>query len=174
MKKAALCIVLAIGIHSGFAQKPSSSLRLKAYQRSYISGVAPTPVVELGGKETTSKTVAAEPEYLIYLLAFKVPYLKIERVWIKNQLYTASINKVITKPVVIANGNKKDTLIKYTDETVWQVKITGKDKTGIKPKKDIEDQVKANELVLRLLDQNDRVFTRTAKQITVLEAVRGQ
>jgi hypothetical protein len=174
MKKVALCILLALSIQSVFAQKTSPSLRLKAYQRSYISGVAPTPVVEVGGKETSIATKSQEPTYYIYLLANKVPYLKIERVWIKNQLYLATITKINQKPVVLDNGKRKDTLVKYTDEMVWQVKITGKDHTGITPKKDIDDQVKANELVLRLVDQNDHVFTRTAKHITVLEAERGQ
>jgi hypothetical protein len=174
MKNIALCIVMALGIHSVFAQKTSPSLKLKAYQQSYISGVAPTSTVEIGGKETSPAAATHEPTYYIYLLANKVPYLKIERVWIKNQLYLATIAKVNAKPVVLDKGKRKDTLVKYTDEMVWQVKITGKDHTGITPKKDIEDQVKANELVLRLVDQNNHVFTRTAKQITVLEAERGQ
>ena len=174
MKKISISIILALCISSVFAQKTSPSLRLKAYQRSYISGVAPTPVVALGGKETTTAAASQEPTYYIYLLANKVPYLKIERVWIKNQLYLATIDKINEKPVVLDNGKRKDTLVKYTDEMVWQVKITGKDNTGITPKKDIEDQLKANELVLRLVDQNEHVFTITAKHFTVLEAEKGQ
>lgn len=174
MKKAVLGFVLVVSVLSVFAQKTAPSLRLKAYQRGYISGVAPTPTVEIGGKEIAAKPTIHEPEYFIYLLVNKVPYLKIERVWINHQLYLASINKVNEKPVLLDNGKKKDTLIKYTDEMVWQIKITGKDKTGITPKKDIKAQVKSNELVIRLNDQNGHAYTRTQKQITVLEAVRGQ
>jgi hypothetical protein len=174
MNKLSLFIVFAISISTVFGQKRSASLRLKAYQRSYISGVAPTPIVEIGGKETATTTLASEPEYFIYLLANKVPYLKIERVWIRNQLYIASIDKINKKPVVIAGFKKKDTLIKYTDEMVWQIKLIRKDTTGIKPKKDIANQVRANELVIRLNDKAGTVFTRTVKQIPVLEAVRGQ
>lgn len=174
MKNAALCIVMVLSIHSVFAQKSSRTLRIKAFQRSYISGVAPTPVVEIGGKETSASSSAHEPTYFIYLMAHKLPYLKIERIWIKNQLYTATINKVNKKPVVLVTGKIRDTLVKCTDEMVWQIKITGKDHTGINPKKDIEDQVKDNELVIRLNDQAGHLFTRTLKQIPFLEAERGQ
>jgi hypothetical protein len=77
-------------------------------------------------------------------------------------------------PVVVQEGMKKDTLVKYTDELVWQIKIIGKDSTGIKPKKDIADQVKSNELVIRLTEPSGHVFTRTSKNIPVLEAARRQ
>lgn len=174
MKKAALILNLVMIASAVFSQKTSPSLRLKSFQRSYISGVAPTNTIELGGKETPSTTKALAPEYYIYLLANKVPYLKIERVWIHQQLYIASINKVAILPVVLQDGKKKDTLVKYTDEMVWQIKIIGKDSTGIKPKKDIANQVKFNELVLRLNDPSGHIYTRTNKHINVLEAIRAQ
>ena len=174
MKKSVLLILTVFCFVTVFSQKTTPSLRVKAYQRSYLSGVAPTTIVEIGGKETASAAVVHDPEYFIYLIANKVPYLKIERVWIKKQLYLASIEKINEKPVVIVDGKKKDTLIKYTDEMVWQIKIVRKDSTGIKPKKDIADQVKANELVIRLNDKSGNVFTRTVKNIAVLEAQRGQ
>jgi hypothetical protein len=174
MKKAALCIVLAICIQTSFAQKTSPSLTLKAYQQSYISGVSPSPTVEIGGKEINTTSTVNEPTYFIYLLTHKVPYLRIERIWIKNQLYAATINKINEKLVVFTNGKIKDTLIKYKDEMIWQIKIKGKDTTGKTPKKDIKAQVKANELVLRLKDNKGHIFTRVAKQFTVLEAERGQ
>jgi hypothetical protein len=77
-------------------------------------------------------------------------------------------------PIVLQEGKKKDTLVKYTDELVWQIKILGKDTTGIKPKKDIATQVKANELVIRLIDPSGHIYTRTCKHINKLEATRGQ
>jgi len=128
----------------------------------------------LGGKQTATASAAKEPQYLIYLIANKLPYLKIERVWIRQQLYLANIHLITDKPVVVKNGIKLDTLVKYTDEAVYQINITGKDKTGIRPKNDIADQVRANEMVLRLTDKSGKVFTRTSKHITVLEAERGQ
>ena len=174
MRRVALLILLAFSISSGYAQKTTPSLKLKSYQRGYISGVAPTPTVEIGGKQTEAASAAREPEYFIYLIANKVPYLKIERIWIRQQLYLATIDLVTSKPVILKNGNKADTLVRYTDEAVYQIKITGKDTTGIKPKKDIADEVKANEMVLRLTDKYGKVFTRTAKHISILEAERGQ
>jgi hypothetical protein len=174
MKKAVLFLCLLITGGAVFSQKTTPSLSLKAYQRSYISGVAPSSTIELGGKETAVKTKAPNPEYFIYLIANKVPYLKVERIWINQQLYLASIDKVPSLPVVVQEGMKKDTLVKYTDELVWQIKIIGKDSTGIKPKKDIADQVKSNELVIRLTEPSGHVFTRTSKNIPVLEAARRQ
>lgn len=174
MRIVALLILLACSMSSSFAQKTTPSLRLKSFQRGYISGVAPTPTVEIGGKQTEAASAAKEPTYFIYLIANKVPYLKIERIWIRQQLYMANIHLITEKPVVVKNGSRADTLVKYTDEAVYQINITGKDSTGIKPKKDIADQVKANEMVLRLRDKNGKVFTRTAKHISILDAERGQ
>lgn len=174
MKKIPLFLVLAAITSAVFSQKSASLLRLKSYQRSYISGVAPSATIEIGGKETIPNSVATAPEYFIYLIAYKVPYLKIERVWIKQQLYLASIEKVTHLPVVLQDGKKKDTLVKYTDELVWQIKIIGKDSSAIKPQKDIANQVKANELVIRLNDPAGHVYTRTNKHISILDAVRGQ
>lgn len=149
------------------------SLRLRAYERVFINGVAPSPVMEVGGKEAKVQIIPTKPVYYIYLIANKVPYIKIERVWVKQQLYTATISRVATKPVLIENGKQKDTLIKYTDEAVWQVSIKNKVTKGSKPKKDIADKVAANELVLRLNDKSGAVYTRVAKTFTKLEPQAG-
>ncbi len=174
MKQIVFILSLTILSTAVFAQKAKPSLKLKSFQRGTISGVAPTSTIELGGKEKPSKEKKHAPEYYIYLIASKVPYFKIERIWINQQLYLASIDKVSALPVVLQEGKKKDTLVKYTDEMVWQIKIIGKDRTGIKPKKDIADQVKTNELVIRLNDPSGNVFTKTSKHITVLDAARMQ
>jgi len=149
------------------------SLRLRAYERIFINGVAPSPVIEVGGKETKVQVIPTKPVYYIYLIANKVPYIKIERVWIKQQLYTATITKVGIKPVLIENGKHMDTLVKYTDEAVWQISIKDRVTNGTKPKKDIADKVAANELVLRLNDKNGYVYTRAIKTITKLEPEAG-
>ncbi len=174
MKKIALSISLLMIVCAVFSQKNQPSLKLKSYQRGYISGVAPTSSIELGGKETAAPAAKLHSEYFIYLLAYKVPYLKIERVWIRQQLYLANIDQITKLPIVLQEGKKKDTLVKYTDELVWQIKILGKDTSGIKPKKDIATQVKANELVIRLNDPSGHVYTRASKHINIIEAIRGQ
>jgi hypothetical protein len=149
------------------------SIRLRAYERVFINGVAPSPVIEVGGKEAKVQVIPTKPVYYIYLIANKVPYIKIERVWIKQQLYKATITRVPAKPVLIENGKQKDTLVKYTDEAVWQVQILDKVTNGTKPKKDIADKVAANELVLRLNDKKGYVYTRVAKTFTKLEPAAG-
>lgn len=174
MRSIALWILLAFSMSGCFAQKNAPSLHLKAYQRSYISGVAPTATVELGGKQTEAASTAHEPEYFIYLIAHKVPVGKIESLWIKQQLYFGNIDLITEKTVVVKNGHKADTLVGYTDWAIYQIKITGKDNKGIKPKKAIAARVTANEMVLRLVDTTGKVFTRTASHIGVLEAERGQ
>ena len=77
------------------------------------------------------------------------------------------------KPVLIENGKHMDTLVKYTDEAVWQISIKDRVTNGTKPKKDIADKVAANELVLRLNDKNGYVYTRAIKTITKLEPEAG-
>ncbi|OYY21936.1 MAG: hypothetical protein B7Y69_08225 [Sphingobacteriia bacterium 35-40-8] len=150
------------------------SIRLKAYERVFVSGVAPSPVIEVGGKETKVQVIPTKPVYYIYLIANKVPYIKIERIWIKQQLYTATITKVASKPVLIENGKQKDTLVRYTDEAVWQISIKDKvTNAATKSKKDIANKVAANELVLRLNDKNGCVYTRVAKTFTKLEPAPG-
>lgn len=149
------------------------SLKVKAYERIFIKGVAPSPVIEVGGKETKVQVTPTKPVYYIYLIANKVPYIKVERVWLKQQLYTASITRVPSKPVLIDNGKQKDTLVKYTDEAVWQISIKDLVTNGTKPKKDIAAQVAANELVLRLNDKKGAVYTRAVKTITKLEPQAG-
>lgn len=174
MKKLILSISLVMIAFTIYSQKKVPSLRIKSYQRSYLSGVAPTNRIELGGKENVVNTMAQAPEYFIYLLKNKLPNLKIERVWIKQQLYLARIDKMPTLPVVIQEGKKKDTLVRFTDEMVWQIHIMGKDSSSIKPKKAIANQIKANELLLLLTDNWGHIYIQTSKQIQVLEAARGQ
>lgn len=176
MRRSLFIAVLAFcGMSVGIAhaQSSSPSLRIKAYQRVTISGVAPSAEIKVGGKETPVKITPTKPVYYIYLIANKVPYIKLERVWINQELYTATINRVPSKPVLLVNGKQTDTLVRYTDEAVWQISIKDKDNTGIKPKKDIADKVAANELVLRLNDKNGTVYTRTVKSITKLEPAPG-
>ncbi len=154
------------------AIKPS--LKLQAFEQYFISGVASSSsIIEVGDKEIPITPKKNEPQYFIYLIANKVPYIKIERVWIKQKLYTATILKITQKPVVLKNGKFSDTLIKYTDEAVWQLTLKGPDSSNIKPKKDISKLVAANELVLRLNDKNGKLYTRSVKIITKLEAARG-
>ncbi len=166
-----LCLTL---LANGQTNTPTSpSLRLKAYERVFIDGVAPSPVIEVGGKETKVQLIPTKPVYYIYLIANKVPYIKIERIWIKQQLYTATITKVTSKPVLIESGKQTDTLVRYTDEAVWQITIKDKVTNGTKPKKDIANKVATNELVLRLNDKNGYVYTRVAKIFTKLEPQVG-
>lgn len=178
MRKSVFTVIMAfLGLSflaNGQTNKPTTpSLRLRAYERVFINGVAPSQVIEVGGKEAKVQMIPNKPLYYIYLIANKVPYIKIERIWVKQQLYTASITRVTTKPVLIENGKQKDTLVKYTDEAVWQITIKDKVTNGTKPKKDIADKVAANELVLRLNDKTGAVYTRIAKTFTKLEPAAG-
>ena len=171
MKKTVLLMMLFSTVLVLAAQKPI--VKIQAFQRYYISGVAPTPIIEIGSKETAARNTS-EPEYFIYLIACKVPDIVIESIWIKQHLYQAAINKVACKPVVISNGRRNDTLVQYTDDVVWQISITGKGKDNSKPKNSISAAVSANELVVRLHDKNGRFYTRSVKNIAPLESERGQ
>jgi hypothetical protein len=153
----------------GFAQKPS--LTLKAYKRFHVSGRAPAVVAETGEKAVVKKP---EPTYLLYLVANKLPYLRIDRIWINHELYLGKMEKITVKPVISETAFRKDTLVRNTDETVWQIVITGKPESNFKPRKDVETLVAKNEIVLRLYDKKGVLFTRTTKTIKLLESSGGQ
>ncbi|MCW3087469.1 MAG: hypothetical protein JWQ78_855 [Sediminibacterium sp.] len=154
------------------AQKPV--MKIKAFQRYYISGLPNIPAVEVGGKEVVVTRAAAEPEYYIYLVAAKTPSLNLESIWIKQHRYQASLKKISCKPVVVNNGAEKDTLVKYTKEDIWQVRIKGKAKTDVRPTKAIAALVPGNDLVVRVYDKAGRYYTHVVRNIPRLESARGQ
>lgn len=172
MKKTVIVLMLFFTSAVLVAQKPS--LTLKAFQRYYISGLPPNPVLEVGGKEVAVKDKSAEPEYFIYLVTDLIPDLKIESVWIKKQLYQATMQRVACQPVVINNVLRKDTLVKFTGENVWQIMITGKEKNLQLSKKNISPLVLEKELVVKLRDRKGRTYTKTVKHFISLESERGQ
>ncbi|MBY0481134.1 MAG: hypothetical protein K2Q21_07250 [Chitinophagaceae bacterium] len=173
VKKIVLSILIVLIAINSFAQK-KSFLKLKAFERSYISGKAIVPEISIGNQEVRSESTAAAPEYFIYLIAYKMPLVKFQKLWIKQQSYLATMQKLSQNPVTIQNGKHIDTLVQYDCATIWQIKIKGVDKTGAKPKNTIADQVKGNDLVLRVTDKEGNFYTRNIKKISVLEADRGQ
>ena len=172
MKK--ITIILILFISAGLLSAQEPSLQLKAFQRYHLSGLPPTPVIEIGGKETVAKSPSSEPDYFIYLLIYKMPFLTLESVWIRKHLYKAELNKVACKPVLLSNGIQNDTLVRYTDEEVWQINITGKVSAKTRPAKSISTLVAGNELLVRLRNKQGRYYTRSVKYITNLESSRGQ
>ena len=156
MKKIILIVICALSITFVSAQRiappTSPSVRLKAF-------VEPT--------DKSNHTGTAN--YYIYLITNKVPYMKLERVWINHKLYIASLERITEKPVLYQKGNKVDTLVRYTDELVWKVNIKGKADDSYKPKSDIADIVAENELVLRLYNSDGTLYTREVKQMSKLK-----
>ena len=174
MNKATLILPILFISSAVFSQKKNPTIQIKAHQRSFISGVAPTATIEIGQKEKNQQNITNNPEYFIYLIANKIPHLKIDRIWINQQLYISSLNKLSNHPVVLQNGKQSDTLVKYTQDDIWQIKINGKDTTRVKLTKDIAALIKSNELVLLVNDLSGNLYTRTVKNIHNLEAERGQ
>jgi hypothetical protein len=155
MKKIIFIVICALSTTFVSAQRiappTSPSVRLKAFV------------------EPTAKSDNSVPNhYYIYLITNKVPYMKLEKVWINNKLYTASLERVTEKPILHQKGTKVDTLVKYTDELVWKVNIKGKADDSFKPKSDISDIVAQNELVLRLYNSDGTLYTREVKQMSKL------
>lgn len=161
------CSTAAIG------QSGTSSIKLSAYKRITLNGVAPSVEIKVGDEEKAPAGTSAPTDYFIYLITNRVPNLQLNQVWIQQELYTASLSRVTSKPVVLENGKYSDTLVQYTKKTVWQITLTGKDMTGIQPKKVIANQVASNELVLRLSDSKGAIYTRTVKNITTLKPFAG-
>ena len=71
-------------------------------------------------------------------------------------------------------GYPNDTLVRYTDETVWKVTLTGKVEGNMKPKKDIENLAYQNELTFRLHDNKETMYTLSVKQITLLQSTKKE
>jgi hypothetical protein len=164
MQKITFLILFSISTMMVSSQEPS--LRLKAFKR-----YTKNENNKGKGEPAQSMPKTNEPEYFIYLIAFKVPFIKLERVWLNQNLYSVQIDKVSDKPIILKNsGYPNDTLVKYTDELVWKVTLKGKVEGNIKPKKDIEYLVSQNELTLRLNDKKGTLYTRSVKEITLLRS----
>lgn len=158
---------------AALGQSRTPSLKLTAFKRSILNGVAPSSVIKVGDEEIPSTNAPAQIEYYIYLLASRVSNLELNQVWIQQELYTATLSRVNSKSVVLENGKFSDTLVHFTKEAVWQINISEKDMTGTQPKKNIAKQVSSNELVLRLSDKNGSVYIRTVKNIKQLNPLPG-
>ena len=168
-----LVLVGFFGYAVAYGQSSTPSLCVKAFERITLAGVAPSVEIKVGGEEKPVTIIPPKTEYYIYLLAIKMPSIQLYRVWIKQELYAATINRVTSNPIVLENGKYSDTLFKFEDETVWQIKIREKVITGSKPKKDISGKVATNELVIQLKDKKSKVYTRTVKTIHVLKPFAG-
>lgn len=158
---------------SALGQSRIPSIKLQAFERIILNGVAPTPEIKVGDEEITKTTMPVQSEYFIYIIANRVSNLKLEQIWIKQELYTATISRVTSKPVLLKEGKHTDTLVHNTREAVWQISLTGKDLTGILPKKNMANQVAANELVLRMSDKNGAIYNRTVKNFSQLKPFAG-
>ncbi len=159
---------------SALGQSRIPSIKLQAFERIILNGVAPTPEIKVGDEEITKTAMPVQSEYFIYIIANRVSNLKLEQIWIKQELYTATISRVTSKSVVLENGKFSDTLVHFTKEAVWQINISEKDMTGTQPKRGIAKQVSSNELVLKLSDKKGAVYTRIIKNITQLSPLAGK
>ena len=158
---------------TAFCQSSASTLQVKAYQRMIMQGAAPTVELEVGDVEKPGKALSHQSLFYIYLLASKATDIKLNQVWIKQEAYEATLNRVTKKPVVLKNGKQTDTLIANIPETVWQINIKEKASNSGKPKKAIAGSVANNELVLKLMDAKCIVYIRTVKNIKTLEPLPG-
>lgn len=150
------------------------SLKLKAYQRVTLNGVAPSVEIKVGDEEIPAAQLPANTEYYIYLIAKKVSNMELDQVWIKKQLYAATLMRVTAKPVVLkGNGKETDTLVNSVNEALWEIIIKEKVMTGTQPKRDIAHKVATNDLVIRLKTKNGAIFSRTVKSITQLKPFAG-
>lgn len=158
---------------TGYCQSGAPSLQVKAYQRIILRGAAPSVEIEVGGVEKSATILPPPTEFFIYLIASKASDIKLNQVWIKQESYEATLNRVSKKPVVLINGKHTDTLVGNIRENVWQININQKMNPSEKPKKNFAGSVLNNELVLRLSDAKGNAYIRTVKYITTLEPQAG-
>ncbi len=151
----------------------AQTLIIKAFERNTISGVAPTPIISIGGKETIEQPNNASPSYFFYLIASNYLQVSIEQVWIKQVCFSAKISKLKTHTIVLKNSTDSTTISATKNTSLWQLQVLGK-LTKIANQQKLQPLISNNNLVVLLKDSKGRRYTRIIPQIIELESERLQ
>ncbi len=147
----------------------SQTLIIKAFERNTISGVAPTPIITIGGTEKAESTNNKNTSYLIYLIASNYLQVSIEQIWIKQDYFTAKLNPLKTNRIVLKNTTDSTTISTTKNTNIWELQLIGK-ATKITNEQKLQRLISKNNLVVLLKDTKGRRYTRVIPQIIELEA----
>jgi hypothetical protein len=151
----------------------AQTLIIKAFERNSISGVAPTPIISIGGKESAEPTNNKNISYLIYLIASNYLQVSIEQVWINQTSFSAKLSKIKTNSIIIKNSADSTNISATKNTSLWQLQVLGK-ATKIENQQKMQALINKNNLVVLLKDTKGRRYTRVIPQIIELEPERLQ
>jgi hypothetical protein len=151
----------------------AQTLTIKAFKRNSISGVAPTPIISIGGKEAAEPTNNKNISYLIYLIASNYLQVSIEQVWINQISFSAKLSKIKTNSIVIKNSDDSTNISATKNTSLWQLQVLGKT-TKIEKQQKMQALINKNNLVVLLKDTKGRRYTRVIPQIIELDPERLQ
>lgn len=156
------------------AQQSKSLFELISFKKYSIPGMAPTAVIEWGGKETDISRSAGSPSYFIFLKATDPITFSIKKIWIAQKSYGVIAERMNKLPYVLEDGKQKDTLIADKPGTYWQLKIQTIDTLPASVNKSLAALIKSNELVLSVQLKSGIQYRYTNKRIRQLVAERRQ
>ena len=151
----------------------AQTLIVKAFERNSISGVAPSPTINIGGKESIEPTNNTNPSYFFYLIASNALHVSIEQVWIKQTCFSAKLTPLKTQTILLKNSSDSTTISAAKNTSLWQIQVLGKS-TKIVNQQKLLALISKNNLVVLLKDTKGRRYTRLIPQIIELEAERLQ
>ena len=151
----------------------AQTLIIKAFERNSISGVAPTPIINIGGKESIEPTNNTNPSYFFYLIASNYLHVSIEQVWIKQTCFKAKLLSLKSPTIILKNSTDSTTISATKNTSLWQLQVLEK-LTKIVPHQKLQALISKNNLVVLLKDTKGRRYTRIIPQIIELEAERLQ
>lgn len=146
-----------------------------AFSRAVIGGVAPTDVVEVGGKVIKGDE-RSNKQYFIYLQTCPVDVLTITSVYINGNAYSATAQKTKT-PVTVTNTsnstkNSSETLVEKTSRNVWELVLEADD-TKLKPAATLKKMIDSNAVVVTGILKGKN-FTTLLKSLKELEPMTAQ
>jgi len=151
----------------------AQTLIVKAFERNSISGVAPSPIINIGGKESNAPSINTNPSYFFYLIAANYLQVSIEQIWIKQTCFSAKLTPLKKQTILLKNSNDSTTISATKNTSLWQIQVLGKS-TKIVNQQKLLALISKNNLVVLLKDTKGRRYTRLIPQIIELEAERLQ
>lgn len=155
-------------------QHKTPYIKIYAYQQEAYAGVV-QPIAKVNDTVVTT-TQSPLIHYLIYIEKKNGDTFHFNKIWIRNKCYSIMPEKIGTpviqqKNVVIVNQPSADTLVKETNNPVYQLHI-GKEKKEKLPGK-LKSIIQKNELLL-IYTSIRKVYYKTVPEIKIIEPLIRQ
>jgi hypothetical protein len=158
------------------AQNYKQKLTLYAYEQKVYSGVDHQTINI--DQTITKPDNNSSVQYFIYAEFPKNDVVKINRIWIYKQAYDVNPEKIntpviTTKTVAIEGESFSDTLVKATQNIVWQLSLI-KAKNGGSNKTSLNKKIASNEIVAEYSINKSSLRYASLSKIKKLESAAMQ